>query len=117
MHLALQVINPPYSYQDMDTAIKLAQAAVEKGHKVSIFLFADSVLAVNTKVKPIKMDRNIADMLRGLAEKGVDIHICGLCFEYRGLNIEDAVPGSMLSGVPELASLLAHCDRFVSFAV
>jgi len=51
MHIVLQVINPPYSYEDMDSAIKIADAALKKGHKVSIFLFADSVLSVNTKVR------------------------------------------------------------------
>ena len=117
MHIVLQVINPPYSYEDMDTAIKIADAALMKGHKVSIFLFADSVLSVNTKVRPIRMDRNIPNLLKDLADRGAEIHICGLCFEYRGLDIEAATPGSALSGVPELATLLATADRYVNFAV
>jgi len=38
-------------------------------------------------------------------------------FEYRGLDIEAATPGAELSGVPEMATLLATADRYVNFAV
>ncbi|WP_018963655.1 DsrE/DsrF/TusD sulfur relay family protein [Coprothermobacter platensis] len=117
MHIVLQVINPPYSYEDMDSAIKIADAALKKGHKVSIFLFADSVLSVNSKVKPIRADRNIPNLLKDLASRGAEVHICGLCFEYRGLDRDAAVEGSQLSGVPEMATLLTTADRYVNFTV
>ena len=114
MKIAIQVMLNPYTNQDVDTAIKLAEAAIEKGHEVAIFLFCDSVLAINTAVKPVKGDRNIPDLLKKLIEKGVEVHICGICFQYRGLETEKIVPGAQLSGLPELASLIYKSDRFVN---
>jgi len=105
MHIVLQVINPPYSYEDMDSAIKIADAALKKGHKVSIFLFADSVLSVNTKVRPIRIDRNIPNLLKDLADRGAEIHICGLC-----LNIVDLT----LKRLRQVLSLAA-CLRWLRY--
>jgi len=114
MHIAIQVCVPPYTYEDLDTAMHLAEAALKKGHRVSIFLFADSVLSVNAKVKPVKTDRNIPLKMQELAEKGVEIHICGMCAEYRGLTQDDTIKGPKFSGVPEMASLIFNAERFMS---
>ncbi|ACK41805.1 MULTISPECIES: DsrE/DsrF/TusD sulfur relay family protein [Dictyoglomus] len=114
MYIVIQVNVPPYTYEDLDTAIHLAEAALKRGHKVSIFLFADSVLSINSKVKPLRVDRNIPLKMKELSEKGVEIHICGLCAEYRGISSENAVEGPKFSGVPEMASLIFNADRYVN---
>ena len=114
MKIAFLAMTHPYTYQDVDTTMSLAETAVDKGHEAAIFLFCDSVLAVNTPIRPLKIDRNIPEKMKQLAEKGVEIHICGLCYEYRGLDSSKTVPGSKMSGLPELASLIMDCDRFVS---
>ncbi|MCD6449528.1 MAG: DsrE family protein [Thermotogaceae bacterium] len=114
MKITVQVMLHPYTNQDMDTAINIAKAAIEKGHEAAIFLFCDSVLAINTKVKPVKGDRNIPQILEDLIKKGVEVHICGICFQYRGLYENDIVPGAKLSGLPELATLIYESDRFIN---
>jgi tRNA 2-thiouridine synthesizing protein D len=113
--IAIQIINPAYSYEDADTAIHIADAALARGHKVTIFLFADSVLAANKDLKPIRVDRNIPATLELMArEKGLDVQICSLCMEYRGLTREQIIEGSKPSGLPGLAELIAEYDRFIS---
>ncbi|OAA21130.1 DsrE/DsrF/TusD sulfur relay family protein [Kosmotoga sp. DU53] len=114
MKITIQVMINPYTYQDVDTAIKIAEAALRKGHQVAVFLFCDSVLAINTAVKPIRTDRNIPELMKSLIEKGAEVHICGICFQYRGLSQENIVPGAMLSGLPELASLIYESNRFIN---
>jgi len=114
MKITVQVMLHPYTNQDVDTAIKIANAAVEKGHEAAIFFFSDSVLAINTKVRPVKGDRNIPQMIGELIKKGVEVHICGICFQYRGLPEDSIVPGAKLSGLPELASLIYESDRFIN---
>ncbi len=114
MHITIQTNVPPYTNADLDTAIHLAEAFLKRGHKISIFLFSDSVLAVNKLVKPMKIDRNIPDKLKELAQKGVEINICGLCADYRGLTNEFNVEGSVFSGVPEMAHLLFASDRYIN---
>ncbi|MDK2839404.1 MAG: hypothetical protein PWQ83_954, partial [Thermosipho sp. (in: thermotogales)] len=42
MKITIQVMVQPYTYQDLDTAVKIAEAALKKGHEVTIFLFCDS---------------------------------------------------------------------------
>lgn len=115
MKITIQVMVPPYTYEDLDTAMKIAQAAIARGHEVSLFLFADSVLCVNKNIKPIRIDRNIPQKLKELIATGkFTVDICGICMDYRGITQDVIVEGSKPSGLPELASLLANSDRFIS---
>ncbi|WP_448377853.1 DsrE/DsrF/TusD sulfur relay family protein [Fervidobacterium sp.] len=114
MKIAIQVMVTPYTHEDLDTAIHIAEAALKKGHEVTIFLFADSVLAINKNVKPMRTDRNIPQEMKELAEKGVHIEICGICMDYRGITTDMIIEGSRPSGLPELAKLFAEYDRFIS---
>lgn len=116
LKIAIQVMVPPYTNEDLDSALAIAETALDRGHEVSLFLFSDSVLAANAKVKPVRSDRNIPKHMEMLiAEKGLHVDICGICMEYRGLLEEDIVPGSSPSGLPELAALVYTADRFINF--
>jgi len=115
LKITIQTLVPPYTYEDLDTAIKLAEAALNRGHDVTIFLFADSILSINGSVKPIRVDRNIPEKLKTLiAEKGLKVEICGICMDYRGVTKDMIIPGSNPSGLPELATLIYSSDRFVN---
>ncbi len=114
MKIAIQVMLHPYTNQDVDTAIRIAKEAVKKGHEAAIFLFCDSVLAINTAARPVRGDRNIPQLIKELIDMGVEVHICGICFQYRGLERDKVVEGAKLSGLPELASLIYESDRFVN---
>ncbi len=116
MKITIQVMAQPYTYQDLDSAIKIAEKALEKGHEVGIFLFCDSVLAINNLVKPVRQDRNIPKILESMiAEKGLKVDICGICMDYRGVTKDMIIEGANPSGLPELAELIYESDRFISF--
>jgi len=116
MKITIQVMTPPYTTQDLDSALNLAEAGLDRGHEMTLFLFSDSILAVNTKVKPVRIDRCIHDRIGKLiAEKGLRVDICGICMDYRGVKKEDVVEGSESSGLPELAELIATSDRVINF--
>ncbi|MFN4190772.1 MAG: DsrE/DsrF/TusD sulfur relay family protein [Pseudothermotoga sp.] len=115
MKIGIQVMVPPYTYEDLDTAIKIAEAALERGHEVTLFLFADSVMCTNKNIKPLRIDRNIPQKLTELMKNNkFEVHICGICMDYRGITTEMIIEGSKPSGLPELANLLYTCDRFVN---
>lgn len=114
MKIAIQVMVQPYTYQDLDTALHIAQAALNRGHEVTLFLFADSVISINKLIKPIKTDRNIPDRIKQLIEKGMNVEICGICMDYRGITTDMIVEGSKPSGLPELAHIFATYDRVIS---
>ncbi|MBC7122230.1 MAG: DsrE/DsrF/TusD sulfur relay family protein [Pseudothermotoga sp.] len=115
MKITIQVMVPPYTYEDLDTALKIAEAAVEKGHEVNLFLFADSVLCINKNVKPLRIDRNIPSKIKEMIASGkIKVDICGICMDYRGITTDMIVDGANPSGLPELAELLATSDRFIN---
>ena len=115
LKITIQVMVPPYSYQDLDTALNIAEAGLDKGHNVGIFLFADSILSTFSRVKPIRMDRNIPERIKTMiAEKGLQVDICGICMDYRGVSPQEVIEGAKPSGLPELAALMATSDRFLN---
>jgi len=114
MKVTIQVMCPPYTTEDLDTAIKLAEAALKRGHEVRIFLFSDAVLAVNSKCKPVRSDRVIPEKLKELIKKGVRVEVCGICMDYRGITPDMLIEGANPSGLPELAQLIATSDVFIN---
>ncbi len=115
MKITIQVMVPPYTYEDLDTALKIAEAAVEKGHEVNLFLFADSVLCINKNIKPLRIDRNIPNKIKEMISAGkIKVDICGICMDYRGITTDMIVDGAKPSGLPELAQLLVTSDRFIN---
>jgi tRNA 2-thiouridine synthesizing protein D len=114
MKIAIQVMVQPYTYQDIDTAAKLAHAALDKGHEVTIFLFCDAAIASNDKIKPVRSDRKIPELLKEVVDRGGKVEICGICMDYRGITTDMIVEGSNPSGLPELAALIYESDRFIS---
>jgi tRNA 2-thiouridine synthesizing protein D len=115
LKITIQTLVPPYTYEDLDTAIKLAEAALNRGHDVTIFLCADSILSTKSFEKPIRVDRNIPEKLKSLiAEKVLKVEIWGICMDYRGVTKDMIIPGSNPSGLPELATLIYSSDRFVN---
>jgi tRNA 2-thiouridine synthesizing protein D len=114
MKITLQAMVNPYTYEDVDTVIKIANAALDKGHEVSIFLFCDSAIASNAKIKPVRGDRRIPDLLKEVIDRGAKVDICGICMDYRGITKDMIIEGSNPSGLPELAELIYNTDRFIS---
>ena len=115
MLITIQAMVQPYIHQDMDTAIKIAEAALDRGHQVVLFLFTDSVLAVNSLLKPIRGDRDIPRILEKLIEeRGLEVDICIVCMEYKGMNSQMIIKGSRPTGLPGLADLLSRSDRFIT---
>ncbi len=113
MKLGLMLMRPPYTYQDVDTAYHLAKAAMEKGHEVKIFLYVDSVIAANREINS-GSERNLAKRLDELTKMGVEIKICGVCVQYRGIKRGQLIEKGELEGLPGLADLIRECDKFVS---
>lgn len=116
LKIALQVMVPPYTYEDLDSALNIAEACLDRGHEVVLFLFSDAILAANAALKPVRTDRNIPVRMGELIEnKGLKVDICGICMDYRGVRRDSVVPGSAASGLPELADLIYTSDRFINF--
>jgi len=104
----------PYTFENTNTVVRLARAALKKGHQCSIFLFVDGVInASKDIVSP--GETSIPEQLKELAAEGVTVRICGECAKYRGQKRDCIVEGSRQAGVGALAEIMGSSDRFLAF--
>ena len=107
MKLCMLLTTSPEN-QNSETVIKLAQAALEAGHTVELFLMDDGVYNV---VKGVKISVRFA----GLMTKGASLALCGHTAEERGVEKEDCLEGVKYAGQYELACMVNEADRFLTF--
>jgi tRNA 2-thiouridine synthesizing protein D len=117
--IAFLLMTSPYSFQNSDTVIKLAHAAIKAGHEVTgIYLYTDGVYNNINSIKPSDdRDRNIADLFKELVDKGVKVVSCPVCAEYRGTyNNEMLVEGTNFDGLGALSEFAEDSDRILIFS-
>lgn len=116
--IAFLLMTSPYTFQNSDTVIKLAKAAVKAGHEVTgIYLYTDGVYnAVNTIKPSDERDRNIADLFKELTDEGITVASCPICAEYRGTHDENMlIEGAGFDGLGALSEFVEDSDRILIF--
>lgn len=105
----------PYQVQNYETLANTAEAALDKGHQVKIFMYLDGVY------NPIKYqkfpDMEILPMhkFEKLLTKGAEITACGICVNARGLEGgKDFMEGVKVGGLPDFAEIVGEVDRLVT---
>lgn len=93
-----------------------SKAALSMGKKVTVFLLMDGVSIARkgnaAKVKHPAFDR-LDKLMEPLIEQGVEIFVCELSAEFRGIKQSDLVEGTKLAGAATYITLLSD----PSFAV
>jgi len=116
--IAFLLMTSPYTFQNSDTVIKLATAALKAGHEVSgVYLYTDGVYnSVNT-IKPAdERDRNIAQLFKELIDKGIPVLSCPICAQYRGVQAEETlIEGAKFDGLGALSEFVEDSDRILIF--
>lgn len=92
-------------------ALALAEAALEAGHAVELFLMEDGLY----HALPTGYRDDPAARLERLAARGMKVAACTYNATVRGLGRGRATPVVELAGQEELARLVENCDRFLSF--
>ena len=93
--LLVLVFTPPYT-ENIETAISLVEAALEKGHECHIHLIQDGVHSANKNIQCEEMpfvECSYAKRLQELIQKGAIVSLCPVCANYRGLLSEDYIKG------------------------
>lgn len=111
--LTLFLATTPYGYQNTQTAISLAEAALDRGHRVILFASADGVYNFTAGHKP----KGVPDAEQGfsrLIAKGLVVELCGSCLSLRGIGKDDVIPGARPSSLRTLFSLLGESDAVLS---
>lgn len=105
----------PYQTQRWDTACKIADAALNRSHKVTFFLFLDGVYnALGTQVFPV-LQKLPMDSFKGLLARGAEIYACEVCSYNRGLDEgKDYFKGVKIVSVAFVSGMASKCGRLIT---
>lgn len=94
-----------------DFALKLAETAVAKGHKVNIWFSGNSTMISNKGQKEFKDYSHLEKRLRGLIGKGVEVVTCEACTVARGVQRENLIEGIKAAAMDWYLAKAAASDR------
>ena len=110
------IITGPWQFQNWETAANIADAALDKGHEVSIFLYLDGVY------NPIKLQALRGyevmpkDRFSRLLSRGAKIFACVICINARGLaDGRDYIDGVRVGSLNLFADMIGEMDRLIQF--
>jgi len=115
--LVIQVRTGPMMNMDTNVAVKLAQAATEKGYGVRIFGYGEGVFLIKDGQEP-KRFPNVGAEAKELVDKGgVEIAVCSTCCAARGLRRGEEIPGMKIGSLTnDLSRYVAEGDKMVTIA-
>jgi len=114
--LGILFFDGPYQTQASETVVKLADAALDKGHEVRIFCYMDAVNALLENQKKIEGIFNIEEGFKGILSKGATIRLCNLCLLVRGTMkncLKKECGDVKRAGTPDLAKIIDETDKLV----
>ncbi len=116
--IAFCILSGPFTFQNSNSLIQLANAALAKGHQITgIFFFVDGVYNVNKKIKVEPGSLDVPVELKELADKGVKMAACSSCSEYRGIGGGDLIPGAEFAGLATFSEFVEAADKVVVFGM
>lgn len=103
----------PYGTDRAEKALRLAEAAINRGHKVGLFLSADGTYAALSGQGGSGLPQ-IGEILTGLIAKSVKVELCGGCLRFRGLSADKLVAGTKPSTLRGLGRMVCQSDVVVN---
>lgn len=113
----LFVLNdPPYGTERSYNGLRLAYALGKReGESVRVFLIGDGVGCAKRGQKTPNGYYNLESMLKGIANRGAEISVCGSCIDARAIAEAELVEGATRGSMEQLASWTADADRVLVF--
>lgn len=113
--LCINLFTTPYTFQNTQTAMRLARAALARGYRVKVFAYGDGVHNFTSGQRPRGVP-NPEEGFTALAREGLQVELCGTCLNFRGLGeaalMEEAAPSSMKN----LCEIIRTSEVFVTLA-
>ncbi|MCK9323538.1 MAG: DsrE family protein [Candidatus Methanomethylophilaceae archaeon] len=114
--LTIQIRSGTMMNMDSNVALKLAKAAIEKGHKVKIFCYGEGVTLIKAGQNP-KRFPNVGDILEELASSGVEIVVCETCGYARGIQRGEEIKGTKIGSITnDFSQFVSESDRLVTIS-
>ncbi|HEY3366122.1 MAG TPA: DsrE family protein [Symbiobacteriaceae bacterium] len=111
--LTLFLTATPFGAQSATTTLNLAEAALDKGYKVNLFLSADAVYGSAAGQKAAGLPQ-VGERLPALIAKGLRVDLCGSCLQLRGLRGDMRMEGPQPSSLKNLFTMVAESKAFVA---
>jgi len=99
--------------KSLDFTLKLAKAAVDKGHHVNLWLSSNATIIGKAHQKHLKDYSHAEKYVRELLEKGVEICECEACALARGIQKTEAIEGVQWSAMHWYLAKIYNSDRVV----
>lgn len=111
--LTISLFTTPYVFENTYTAMKIAEAALTKGYRVSLFASADGVhnFTLDQKARGIP---NAQEGFESLIEKGLHVELCGTCLHFRGIKKDDLLESASPSSMNKLCERIKNSDVFLT---
>ncbi|MFA6710100.1 MAG: DsrE family protein [Candidatus Methanomethylophilaceae archaeon] len=114
--LTIQVRSGTMMNMDPNVAIKLTEAAMERGHKVNIFCYGEGVTFVKAGQNP-KRFLNVGEKIEKLASLGVETVACETCCQARGIQRGEEVKGSKIGSITnDFSRFVSESDRLITLS-
>lgn len=111
--LTILLTTAPYAGERASTAMRLAKAALEAGHRVNLFASADGVYAFTAGHRAKGLPSAEAGFQQ-LMSYDLHVELCGSCLAIRGLAPEQRVAGAQPSSMPGLFRLIRESDAVIT---
>lgn len=114
--LLIQLRTGTMMNMDSNVAVKLAKAAMDKGHKVKIFGYGEGISLVKEGQDP-KRFPNVGKETAEIVEKGAEVVVCSTCCAARGLKRGEEIKGTVIGSITnDFSRMAAEADRLVTIA-
>lgn len=111
--ITLFLTTTPYTFQNTETALRVAEAALAKGHRVELFASGDGVHNFTSGQRASSVP-NAEKRFGELISKGLRVELCGTCLRFRGIVGEQQMPGTAPSSMKTLFEMVSATDAFLS---
>ncbi len=111
--LTIFLTSTPYSGQNAHTALRLAEAALARGHTVQLFASGDGVHLAESGQHPAGVP-DLPTLFGSLMQRGLQVELCGSCLRMRGLGPERLVEGAEPSSLKGLFAAIEASDAVLS---
>lgn len=106
----------PYDGTDVAwNALRLAQASLELGHAVRIFVMNDAVDIARTGSKPESYEFDLGQMLLESEKKGAAVKLCTACINRCGIGKGQLLNTAWPASMKDLAQWVAESDKVLTF--
>ncbi len=114
--LCIQLRSGTMMNMDTNVAVKLARAAMDKGHKVKIFGYGEGITLVKDGQDP-KRFPNVGNEVARMVEEGLEVVVCETCCVARGIRRGEEIKGTRIGSITtDFSRMASESDRLVTIA-